>query len=92
MTRLMFLFAWLQGPRVFNRFLLFFALGMLFLVYCVIGGLPHMPTAPAHAVQSVYPPMPKPNPVPPNTAEVLRKRMNSGPRMRINAPEPVAAQ
>lgn len=92
MTRLMFLFAWLQGPKVFNRFLVFFALGMLFLFYCVIGGLPHVPTAPAHAIASPYPPMPKPNPVPPNTAEVMRKRMNSGPRMRINAHEPAATQ
>ena len=92
MTRLMFLFAWLQGPRVFNRFLLFFALGMLFLFYCVIGGLPHFPAAPAHAVMSPYPPMPKPNPVPPDTAEVMRKRMTSGPRMRINVHEPAAAQ
>jgi hypothetical protein len=92
MTRLMFLFAWLQGPRVFNRFLLLFALGMLFLFYCAIGGLPHVPAAPAHAVSSPYPPMPKPNPIPPDTAEVMRKRMNSGPRMRINVHEPAAAQ
>ncbi len=92
MTRLMFLLAWLQGPRVFNRFLLFFALGMLFLFYCVIGGLPHVPTAPAHAVASPYPPMPEPNPISPNTAEVMRKKMNGGPRIRITVHEPAAAQ
>lgn len=92
MTRLMFLLAWLQGPRVFNRFLLFFAIGMLFLFYCVIGGLPHVPAAPAHVIASPYPSMPKPNPVPSNTAEVMRKRMNSGPRMRINVHAPAAAQ
>jgi hypothetical protein len=87
MTRLMFLFAWLQGPRVFSRFILFYVLGMLFLFYCLIGGLmSYVPAAPAHAIQNPYPPMPKPNPIPPNTAEVMRRRMNSGPRMRLNVP------
>ena len=91
MTRLMFLFTWLQGPKVFSRFILFFMLGMLFLFYCLIGGLPYVPAEPAHALKSPYPAMPKPNPVPPDTAEVMRKRMNSGPRMRINGHEPAAA-
>ena len=79
MTRLMFLIAWLRGPGTFRRFALVYVVGMLFLFYCLIGGLPHVPASPAHAVKSSYPPMPKPNPVPPNTAEVLRKRMNSSP-------------
>ena len=81
MTRLMFLIAWLRGPGASRRFALFYVAGMLFLFYCLIGGLPHVPASPAHAVKSPYPDMPKPNPVPPNTAEVLRKRMNSGPRV-----------
>ena len=81
MTRLMFLIAWLLGPRkpsgpsLCCRY-------KLFLFYCLVGGLATaFPASPYHAVKSLYPPMPKPNPVPPNTAEVLRKRMNSGPRM-----------
>jgi len=86
MTRFMFLFTWLQGPRVFFRFIFLFILGMLFLFYCLIGGLSYVPAAPAHAIESPYPAMPKPNPVPPNTAEVMRKRMNSGPRMQLNVP------
>ena len=88
MTRLMFLFTWLQGPRVFSRFILFFMLGMLFLFYCLIGGLSYVPAAPAHAIKSPYPAMPKPNPVPPNTAEVMRKRMKRektlGPWSHVN--------
>jgi hypothetical protein len=88
MTRFMFLFTWLQGPRVFSRFILFFMVGMLFLFYCLIGGLSYVPAAPAHAIKSPYPAMPKPNPIPPNTAEVMRKRMTSGPRMQLNVPAP----
>ena len=88
MTRFLFFFSWLLGPRVFSRFLFFYVLGMLFLFYCVIGGWPHVPGSPAHAVQSPYPPMPKPNPIPPNTAEVMRKRLTSGPQMRLNVPAP----
>ncbi len=81
MTRFMFLFAWFRGPRVFSRFALFYVLGMLFLFYCLIGGWPHVPASPAHAVKRPYPAMSKPNPIPANTADVLRKRMYSGPRM-----------
>ena len=51
MTRLMFLFTWLQGPRVFSRFILFFMLGMLFLFYCLVGGFSYVPAAPAHAIK-----------------------------------------
>ena len=91
MARLMFLFTWLQGPRVFSRFILFFTLGMLFLFYCLIGGLSYATAAPAHAIKSPYPVMPKPNPVPPDTAEVMRMRMNSGPRMKLNVPAPESA-
>ena len=81
MTRLMFVIAWLRGPRTFRRVALFYVVGMLFLFFCLIGGLPHVPASPAHAVTGLYPAMPKPNPIPPNTAEVLRKRLNSGPRV-----------
>jgi hypothetical protein len=88
MTRLMFMFTWLQGPRVFSRFILFFIVGILFLFYCLIGGLSYVPAAPAHAIKSPYPAMPKPNPIPPNTAEVMRRRMNSSPRMDLNVPAP----
>jgi len=91
MTRILFLFTWLFGPRFASRFILFYVLAMLFLFYCVIGGWPHVPAAPAHAIQSPYPPMPKPNPIPPNTAEVMRKRMTSGPQMRLNVPAPESA-
>jgi hypothetical protein len=77
----MFLIAWLRGPGTFRRVALFYVVGMLFLFCCLIGGLPHVPASPAHAVKSLYPAMPKPNPIPPNTAEVLRKRLNSGPRV-----------
>jgi hypothetical protein len=92
MTRLMFLFAWLNGPRAFSRFILSCVLGMLFLFYCLIGGLrSYVPAAPAHAIKSPYPPMPKPDPIPPDTAEVMRRRMNSGPRMRLNVPAPESA-
>jgi hypothetical protein len=90
MTRLIFLFTWLHGPRVFSRFILLYVLGMLLLFYCMIGGLQHIPASPAHAVKSPYPAMPKPIPVPPNTAEVMRKRMNNGPRM-LNVPAPETA-
>ena len=59
---------------------------------CLIGGLmSYVPAAPAHAIQSPYPPMPKPDPIPPNTAEVMRKRMTSGPQMRLNVPAPESA-
>jgi len=91
MTRILFLFTWLFGPRFVSRFILFYVLAMLFLFYCVIGGWPQVPAAPAHAIQSPYPPMPKPNPIPPNTAEVMRKRMTSGPQMRLNVPAPESA-
>jgi hypothetical protein len=92
MTRLMFLFAWLNGPGAFSRFILSCVLGMLFLFYCLIGGLTsYVPAAPAHAIKSPYPPMPKPDPIPPDTAEVMRRRMNSGPRMRLNVPAPESA-
>ena len=91
MTRILFLFTWLRGPRFASRFILFYVLAMLFLFYCVIGGWPHVPAAPAHPIQSPYPPMPKPNPIPPNTAEVMRKRMTSGPQMRLNVPAPESA-
>jgi hypothetical protein len=77
----MFVIAWLRGPRTFRRVALFYVVGMLFLFFCLIGGLPHVPASPAHAVKGLYPAMPKPNPIPPNTAEVLRKRLNSGPRV-----------
>ena len=79
MTRLMFLIAWLRGSGTFRRFALFYVVGMLFLFYCLIGGLPRVPTSPAHAIKSSYPEMPGPSPIPSNTAEVLRKRMNSRP-------------
>ncbi len=82
MARFMFLFAWLRGPRVFSRFALFYVLGMLLLFYALIGGWPHVPASPAHAVKSAYAPMPKPNPIPANTAQVLRDRMNNGPRIK----------
>ena len=91
MTRILFLFTWLFGPRFASRFILFYVLAMLFLFYCVIGGWPQVPAAPAHAIQSPYPPMPKPNPIPPNTAEVMRKRMTSGPQMHLNVPAPESA-
>ena len=91
MTRFLFFFSWLLGRRAFSRFLFFYVLGMLFLFFCLIGGWPHVPASPAHAVQSLYPPMPKPNPIPPNTAEVMRKRMTSGPQMRLNVPAPESA-
>ena len=81
MTRLMFVIAWLKGPGTFRRVALFYVVGMLFLFFCLIGGLLHVPASPAHAVKGLYPAMPKPNPIPPNTAEVLRKRLNSGPRV-----------
>jgi len=81
MTRLMFVIAWLRGPGTFRRVALFYVVGMLFLFFCLIGGLPHVPASPAHAVKGLYPAMPRPNPIPPNTAEVLRKRLNSGPRV-----------
>jgi hypothetical protein len=81
MTRLMFVIAWLRGPGTFRRVALFYVVGMLFLFFCLIGGLPHVPASPAHAVKSLYPAMPKPNPIPSNTAEVLRKRLNSDPRV-----------
>jgi hypothetical protein len=77
----MFVIAWLRGPGTFRRVALFYVVGMLFLFFCLIGGLPHVPASPAHAVKGLYPAMPKPNPIPPNTAEVLRKRLNSGPRV-----------
>jgi hypothetical protein len=77
----MFVIAWLRGPRTFRRVALFYVVGMLFLFFCLIGGLPHVPASPAHAVKGLYPAMPKPIPIPPNTAEVLRKRLNSGPRV-----------
>jgi hypothetical protein len=77
----MFVIAWLRGPGTFRRVALFYVVGMLFLFFCLIGGLPHVPATPAHAVKGLYPAMPKPNPIPPNTAEVLRKRLNSGPRV-----------
>ena len=91
MTRILFLFTWLFGPRFASRFILFYVLAMLFLFYCVIGGWPQVPAAPAHAIQSPYPPMPKPNPIPPNTAEVMHKRMTSGPQMHLNVPAPESA-
>jgi hypothetical protein len=91
MTRFLFFFTWLLGPRSVSRFLFFYVLGMLFLFYCVIGGWPNVPESPAHALQSPYPPMPKPNPIPPNTAEVMRKRMTSGPQMHLNVPAPESA-
>jgi hypothetical protein len=77
----MFVIAWLRGPGTFRRVALFYVVGMLLLFFCLIGGLPHVPASPAHAVKGLYPAMPKPNPIPPNTAEVLRKRLNSGPRV-----------
>jgi hypothetical protein len=79
MARLMFLIAWLRGPGSFTRLALFYVLGMLVLFYCLVGGLPHIPASPAHAVKSPYAAMPKPNPVPANAAAELRKRLNSGP-------------
>ena len=39
MTRLMFLIVWLRGPGTFRRLALFYVVGMLFLFYCLIGGL-----------------------------------------------------
>ena len=74
MTRLAFLIAALRGPRTFSNFALFYVLGMLFLLLCVIGGIPHIPTSPAQPVRSPYAAMPKPNPVPSNAAEEMRKR------------------
>ena len=91
MTRLIFLVMWLLGPKVFSRFLPFYVLGTLLLFLCVIGGLPHVPSSPAHAIQNPYPDMPKPNPIPPNTAEIMRKRMNGGPRMRFSVRDPESA-
>jgi hypothetical protein len=81
MARLAFLIAWLRGPRSFNRFALFYVIGMLFLFYCLLGGLPHIHAAPAHAAVSPYPAMPNPQPGPANAAEELRKRINNGPRI-----------
>lgn len=80
MARLMFLIAWLRGPGSFTRLAFFYVLGMLFLFYCLVGGWPHVPASPAHAVKSPYTAMPKPKPVPANAADELRKRLNSGPR------------
>ena len=92
MTRILFLFTWLFGPRFASRFILFYVVGMLFVFYCLIGGMKsYVPAVPAHAIQSPYPPMPKPNPIPPNTAEVMRRRMTSGPQMRLNVPAPESA-
>jgi hypothetical protein len=76
MTRLTLLIAALRGPRSFSRFAFFYVAGMLFLFYCLIGGLPHVPASPAHSIKSPYPAMPQPKPVPANAAEELRKRMN----------------
>jgi len=81
MTRLIFLIAWLRGPGNFRRLALFYVAGMLFLFYCLIGGLPHVPASPAHAVRNPYPDMPRSNPFPPDMAEQLRKRINGGPRV-----------
>ena len=92
MTRILFLFTWLFGPKFASRFILFYVLAMLFVFYCLVGGMmSYVPAAPAHAVHSPYAPMPKPNPIPPNTAEVMRKRMTSGPQMRLNVPAPESA-
>ena len=92
MTRILFLFTWLFGPKFASRFILFYVLAMLFVFYCLIGGMKsYVPAAPAHAIQSPYPPMPKPNPIPPNTAEVMRKRMTSGPQMHLSVPAPESA-
>ena len=92
MTRILFLFTWLFGPRFASRFILFYVLGMLFVFYCLVGGMmSYVPATPARAIQSPYPPKPKPNPIPPNTAEGMRKRMTSGPQMRLNVPAPESA-
>jgi hypothetical protein len=76
----MFLIAALRGPQKFNRFVLFYVVAMLFLFFCLIGGVPHIPSSPAYAPRSPYPEMPKPNPVPNNAADELRKRINSYPK------------
>jgi hypothetical protein len=56
MTRILFLFTWLRGPRFASRFALFYVLAMLFVFYCLVGGMmSYVPAAPAHAIQSPYP-------------------------------------
>jgi len=77
MTRVMFFLAALRGPRAFTRLALFYLMGMLLLLFCVIGGIPHVPASPAHAIASPYAAMPKPKPVPASAAEEMRKRMNN---------------
>ena len=77
MTRLMFFLAALNGRRTLTRLALFYVVGMLFLLFCLIGGLPHVPSSPAHAVVRPYAAMPKPKPVPANAAEGMRKRLNN---------------
>ncbi len=81
MTRLVFLLASLKGSRSLNRLALFYVAGMLFLFCCLIGGLPRMPSAPAHPGAKNISAMPKPQPVPANAAEELRKRIDRGPRI-----------
>ena len=39
MTRFLFLFSWLLGPTFASRFILFYVLGMLFVFYCLVGGM-----------------------------------------------------
>ncbi len=77
MTRLMFFLAALRGPRSFTRLALFYLAGMLLLLFCLIGGIPRVPSLPAHAVASPYAAMPKPKPVPSNAAEEMRKRLSN---------------
>ena len=76
MTRLIFLLAALRGPGALGRLAFFYVLGMLFLLLCILGGLPHIPAAPAHAVPSPYAAMPKPKPIPINAAQETRKRLD----------------
>jgi hypothetical protein len=77
MTRLIFLLAALRGPGAFGRLAFFYVLGMLFLLLCILGGLPHIPASPAHAVSSPYAAMPKPVPIPSNAAQEMSKRLEN---------------
>ncbi|MDQ1470509.1 MAG: hypothetical protein QOJ99_1989 [Bryobacterales bacterium] len=79
MTRLAFWIAALRGPRSLSRFALLYVAGIVFLFFCLIGGLPRIPISPARAVPSPYAAMPQPNPVPANAAGELKKRLNSSP-------------
>lgn len=77
MTRFLFLVAALKGPRHFSRVAFFYVLGILLILFSLIGGVPHVPRSPAHPLPSPYAEMPEPKPVPANAADELRKRINN---------------